>query len=207
MIVLAIDTCGSSGTIALGNVDGEGLHLLGQAELAGKTYSAKLMPAIVALLEVHSMDLAALDAIVVVNGPGSFTGVRIGVSTVKGLGEALRIPVLPVSRLGVLAWKAETEFAVLDAGRGELYFRDGSSEVLMDAKAAAETIDFPAICDLNTLQFFPGAALIDPPNAGDAIRFALPQLLAGDFPDLVRIDGNYLRRSDAEILAKATGKA
>ena len=74
-----------------------------QKELAGKTYSAELVPKIQELLEEQGVGLQELEAVVVVHGPGSFTGVRIGVSSAKALAEALNIPLLAVSRLAVLA--------------------------------------------------------------------------------------------------------
>jgi tRNA threonylcarbamoyladenosine biosynthesis protein TsaB len=49
--------------------------------------------------------------------------------------------------------------------------------------------------------------MVEPPTAGEALRFAVPRLLAGDFEDVATLDGNYVRRSDAEIFAKTAGKA
>ena len=208
MMVLAIDTCGATGSIALGRLENGTIELLAQAELAGKTYSAQLVPAVRILLAGQNADAGALNALVVVNGPGSFTGVRIGVSSAKGLAEALAVPLLAVSRLAVLAWKAGTERAALDAGRNEFYFRDGSREGLCAAKDAPLLAPGAvAVCEPSALQAFPEAAMVEPPTAGEALRFAVPRLLAGDFADVVMLDGNYLRRSDADIFAKPTGKA
>src|SRR5271165_4785449 len=106
MLLLGIDTCGSTGTIALARWSDGALSLVAQTELAGKTYAAQLVPKIHELLETLSSCPEDLTAIVVVNGPGSFTGVRIGVSSAKALAEALGIPLLAVSRLAVLAQKA-----------------------------------------------------------------------------------------------------
>jgi tRNA threonylcarbamoyladenosine biosynthesis protein TsaB len=207
MMVLAIDTCGPSGSLALGRVEKNAVSILAQTELAGKTYSAELVPSLRALLLAQNMDMAALEAIVVVNGPGSFTGVRIGVSSAKGLAEALSIPVLAVSRLAVLAWKAGTESAALDAARGEFYFRDGAREILLAPRdVPAYTSCAIAICEQNVLDVFPLTILVDPPTAADALEFAAPRLLSGDFNDVATLDGNYVRRSDAEVFAKAAGK-
>jgi tRNA threonylcarbamoyladenosine biosynthesis protein TsaB len=207
MIVLGIDTCGSTGSIALGRLENGVVGLLAQTELAGKTYSAQLVPGVQALLTEQSLDVSALGAIVVVNGPGSFTGVRIGVSSAKGLAEALETPLLAVSRLAVLAWKANVASAVIDAGRGEFYFLNGAREFLL-AAADVSLVDASdlAVCEPGALRIFPEAHLIDPPTAGDALQFAAPRLLAGDFADVAMLDGNYVRRSDAEIFAKTVGK-
>src|ERR1700740_2406317 len=107
-MLLGIDTCGSTGTIALARRDGERITVVATAELAGKTYSAMLVPRLRELLEAHRVELRQVEAIVVVNGPGSFTGVRVGVSAVKGLAEVFSTPVVAVSRLRVLAHKART---------------------------------------------------------------------------------------------------
>src|SRR6516165_9388449 len=85
--VLAVDTCGPSGSVALARCGAEGVSVLDQMELAGKSYSATLIIAIEALLKKGGIGIEELSAIVVVNGPGSFTGVRVGVSAVKGLVE------------------------------------------------------------------------------------------------------------------------
>ena len=206
MILLGIDTCGPSGSIALGSLEKSAVSLLAQTELAGKTYSAQLVPALRALLAEQKLAPVALQAIVVVNGPGSFTGVRIGVSSAKGLAEALGIPVLAVSRLEVLAHKAGTEAAALDAGRSEFYFREGSRELLLAAGNASLASGPVAVCEQSALRVFPGAVFVDPPTAADALTLAVPRLLARDFEDVAMLDGNYLRRSDAEIFAKTAGK-
>src|SRR5208283_4993716 len=122
-ILLAIDTCGPSGSVALGRIPGRDLEVLGQTELAGRTYSATLVSAIAELLQSADAKLDDLDGILVVNGPGSFTGVRVGVSAAKGLAMGRDIPVVALSRLEVLARKAGAPSAALDAHRGEIYLR------------------------------------------------------------------------------------
>src|SRR6478736_1771105 len=97
--VLGVDTCGPSGSVALARLDGKTLQILGQTELAGRSYSATLVAATGELLEQHGLVLGAICAIVAVNGPGSFTGVRVGLSAVKGLAEPAGGPVTVVSRL------------------------------------------------------------------------------------------------------------
>jgi tRNA threonylcarbamoyl adenosine modification protein YeaZ len=128
LLLLSIDTCGPLGTVALARLRASTAStVLGQTELPGKTYSAQLVPAIRDLLSHHNVTLTEIATIVVTNGPGSFTGIRIGLSTAKGLAEPTSIPILAVSRLVVLAHKAKTIAAALDASRGELYFGDYSA--------------------------------------------------------------------------------
>ena len=215
-MLLGIDTCGSTGTIALARRDGERITVLGMAELAGKTYSAMLVPRLRELLETHGVGLREIEAIVVVNGPGSFTGVRVGVSAVKGLAEIFATPVIAVSRLRVLAQKAETRFAALDAGRGEFYLRDddplGSYEALLSLPEVQSTVSVGelGVCEEKVATALQGAQVVDPPTASEALIVAQPRIVAGDFDDLASLDGNYLRRSDAEVKHQAgalAGKA
>ncbi|HEX3435199.1 MAG TPA: tRNA (adenosine(37)-N6)-threonylcarbamoyltransferase complex dimerization subunit type 1 TsaB [Pseudacidobacterium sp.] len=203
-MLLAIDTCGSIGTLALGRLEGGQILVLREAELAGKTYSAMLTPRIRELLNSHDLGLQELHAIIAVNGPGSFTGVRVGLSTVKGLVEALDIPVISVSRLAVLAQKANCQYAALDAGRGEFYFGEYGETpheglFSIDEIRAAYSERELAICEEKVALAFPEARMITTPTAADALHFALPRLLKRDFDDPVLLDGNYLRRADAEV--------
>lgn len=209
MLILSIDTCGPLGSVALARVESNEVALLGQTELPGKSYSAQLMPAIRELLATHSGSVAGLGAIVVTSGPGSFTGIRIGLSTTKGLAELRSTPILAVSRLAVLAHKAGTLAAALDASRGEFYFGDYSGEpaesllsretFAAEAAALAENL---AVCEASARKIAVGATLVLAPSALDAIRLALPRLRRSEYDDPVTLDGNYLRRSDAEIFAR-----
>lgn len=206
-IVLSIDTCGPSGSIALGRVDAETVDILGQRELAGKTYSAQFIPVLRTMLGEEGIEASILEAVVVVNGPGSFTGMRVGVSSAKGLAEALGIPLLPVSRLAVLAWKAESHRAALDAGRGEFYFRECDYEYLLGAKGLPlNNLESIAVCEPCAQRVFVGAVSVEPPTAEDALCYSVPGLLAHDFADVEALDGNYLRRSNAEIFGRAVEK-
>jgi tRNA threonylcarbamoyladenosine biosynthesis protein TsaB len=120
------------------------VEILGQIELEGRSYSATLVTAVGALLARSGVALADLAAIIAVNGPGSFTGVRVGLSAVKGLAEAAQIPVVAVSRLEVLARNAGTYSAALDAHRGEVFLRVGGPG-LNATELLAGTDDLSAI--------------------------------------------------------------
>ena len=206
-MLLAIDTCGATGTIAIGRRDGDAVGVIAQTELAGKTFSAQLVPRIRELLAEYSATARDLQAIVVVNGPGSFTGVRIGVSAAKGLAEALRIPVVALSRLALLAGKAGTSAAALDAGRGEVYFGHyaggQTTEVLLPTDDAHTFTSGPiAICEESLARLWPTAPLTAAPDAAYALSAATPRLRAQDYDDVLALDGNYVRRSDAELFAR-----
>jgi len=212
---LSIDTCGSSGSVALARLTDDRLALLAQTSLAGKTYSAQLVPAIRHLLTAHRISVADLAGIVVTSGPGSFTGIRIGLATAKGLAEASSIPIVAVSRLAVLAGKAQTQSAAFDASRNEFYFRDGSGgdpvESLVTcgafaARAAALGAQL-AVCEAALHALAPAATLVPAPTAFDAIESALARLRARDCDDPLLLDGNYIRRSDAEIFSAPDARA
>lgn len=70
-LILAIDTCGPSGSVALGRIAGRDLEILGQTELAGRTYSATLVSAVEEVLRSAGVDLGQLGGIVAVNGPAA----------------------------------------------------------------------------------------------------------------------------------------
>src|ERR1035441_1471323 len=216
MLLLAIDTCGPSGSVALGRLTGGAVEILGQIELEGRNYSATLVAAVGELLTGSGVELRNLAAIVAVNGPGSFTGVRVGLSAVKGLAEAARIPVAAVSRLEVLAAKAGLGSAALDAHRHEVFLRLGrqgmeATEMLAGAAEFAEMVSAGAriaVCDEAAAALlasaWPDAELVrtPPPTAADALDLCAPRVAAGEFVDLALLDGHYLRRSDAEIFGE-----
>jgi tRNA threonylcarbamoyladenosine biosynthesis protein TsaB len=218
ILVLGIDTCGPSGSVALGRLtDGQTVEIVGQTGLEGRTYSATLVAAVGELLKRNGVGLGEVTAIVAVNGPGSFTGVRVGLSAVKGLAEGGGIPVAAVSRLAVLAQKAGLSSSALDAHRHELFLRVVDrdmtpKELLAGANELARIASRPAlvgICDeeagalLETA--WPGAELVRvaAPNAADALLLAVPLVRAGKWVDVALLDGHYLRRSDAEIFGSS----
>jgi tRNA threonylcarbamoyladenosine biosynthesis protein TsaB len=213
MLLLAIDTCGPSGSVALGQVVGEELRILGEATLGGRTYSADLVARVSEMLGTAKLKLPQISAIVAVNGPGSFTGVRVGLAAVKGLAEGAQIPVTAVSRLEVLAAKAGVSSAALDAHRHEVYLRVGGQarELLAGAGELSSLLPVPlriAFCDEEAALLLASAWTIAElvravaPTASDALRLCASRVAAGEFVDLALLDGNYLRRSDAEIFGE-----
>ena len=217
MLLLGIDTCGPSGSVALGRLAGRDPEILGQIELEGRSYSSTLVAAVAELLAGAGVSLNDLGGIIAVNGPGSFTGVRVGLSAVKGLAEPGQIPVVAVTRLEVLSRKAGAPSAALDAHRGEIFLRLARAgqpprELLAGASELAALQPAPlrvAVCDEAAAALlaaaWPSAQLVEcaAPMASDALRMGEARLVAGAFVDLALLDGNYLRRSDAEIFGEA----
>ena len=214
--MLSIDTCGPSGSVALGRLAGRDLEILGQTELEGRTYSSTLVSAIAELLALNSLTLNNLGGIIAASGPGSFTGVRVGLSAVKGLAEGAQIPVVAISRLLVLSRMAGVPTCALDAHRDELYLRleemgQPAKELLAGERELA-AISPPvrvAVCDDRAAALLAGAwpstqiVRCQAPMASDALRLGEARLIAGLHEDLALLDGNYLRRSDAEIFGEA----
>jgi tRNA threonylcarbamoyladenosine biosynthesis protein TsaB len=214
MLVLGIDTCGPSGSVALGRVREDGFEILMEAALEGRSYSATLVSAIDSMLKEHGVGIGNVGCLVVVNGPGSFTGVRVGVSTAKGLAEGAGIAVVAVSRLEVLAAKAGVASAALDAHRHEVFLRLQQRELLagVGELGALDAPERCAVCDRAAAEMlaaeWPGTWLqmVEAPTAGDAIELSASTIRERRFADVALLDGHYLRRSDAEIFGDAGTK-
>ena len=214
MRVIAIDTSGRNGSVALCSGDASNFGVLGMTAVEGGTYSARLMPCIADLLRDAKLDKSQIDGFVVVDGPGSFTGLRVGLSTVKGLCEVLRKPLATVSMLEALAIThasdGETVAAVVDAGRGEIYVGgykiSGNRAELKDqsiVKLAAflERLPLLEARAITTFSKVPGASLVAPLQADAIARIGMAKLLAGETADAALLDANYIRRSDAELFS------
>jgi tRNA threonylcarbamoyladenosine biosynthesis protein TsaB len=120
--ILGIDTSSSAGSILLA----EDERILGEICVdSTQTHSSRLLPGIDYLLKSTALDLKDLDGFAVINGPGSFTGLRIGLTTVKALAESCRKPIVAVSTFDAWAEKFHDRQGILvpliDARRGEVY--------------------------------------------------------------------------------------
>jgi tRNA threonylcarbamoyladenosine biosynthesis protein TsaB len=222
MKVLLLHTCGAEGSAALVDSVREE-PVVARATMPGRTASERLVAVVRELMAEMHWRLDMLGAVVVVSGPGSFTGVRVGLSAAKGLSEALGIPVVAVSRLALLAAARPREgevCAVLDAGRGEFYCgqyredgRECVAETLLgfeDAVALMHRVGAVVACEGKVAEAFaavPGVGLevVEEPTAADALAIAWERIERGAFDDPEKLDANYLRRTDAEIFAKPAG--
>ena len=149
MKILAIDTSGPACSVALA-ADGK---LLGEIVTnSALTHSETVMPAVDELLSRENISCAEIDRFAAVAGPGSFTGVRIGVCVVKALAHAAGKPCVRVNALEALAvgaWGAgDAVCPILDARRGQVYcaafeYRDGAgmpARILPDAAIPLEEL-------------------------------------------------------------------
>src|SRR5262249_28723931 len=125
MLILGIDTSGRSGGITMAEGDAQSFRTLESSSIAGGTFSAQLVPTLAALLDRHGFTAKDPGGFAVASGPGSFTGLRVGLSAVKGLAEVLGTAIATVSLLEALATisgKHGRLAAALDAGRSEIFW-------------------------------------------------------------------------------------
>ncbi len=221
MILFTIDTSGRNGELAIARRDAQGIRVLAQESLSGGQYSAELIPKFAAMLDQVKLTKSDVDAIAVVAGPGSFTGLRVGLATAKGLAEILQKPLTGVSSLELLAAAAQdgstTVIAALDAGRNEIFLGCCEVKPNLEVSTRAEVLIKPEELEERVREFH--ASLVTPEEkiVALATKVKLPveqvaapgaELLAAlAFSQLDRgikirpddLDANYLRRSDAEL--------
>jgi tRNA threonylcarbamoyladenosine biosynthesis protein TsaB len=217
MLTLAVDTTADFGSIALADVDVIREEVVIHAP---RGFSQVLFGEIEALLERQHVLLPEIELFAGASGPGSFTGVRVGLAAIKGLAEVFSRRVVAVSNLEALAEFGESDrrATIIDARRGEVYaaLYDSSGNqmipevVLPFAKFLTllpdgdldRNLDLEWICQ----GFKPALTgrIIEAPAAlaGAIARIAIRKAAAGLAQDPAAIEANYVRRSDAELLFK-----
>ena len=143
MKILGLDSSGLVASVAIAEDD----NLLGEYTVNyKKTHSQTLLPMLDEVARMIELDLSSIDAIAVAGGPGSFTGLRIGSATAKGLGLALEKPILNVPTVDALAYNLvghrDMVCPLMDARRNQVYtgvyrFSEGKLEVLEGQTAIA----------------------------------------------------------------------
>ena len=214
MRLLSIDTTGGTGNIALVSESG----VIDEMMLVSpEGFAHVLFPAIAQLLARQGLTLESLDGFAASSGPGSFTGVRVGLTAVKGLAEAAGRRVVAVSHLQALAsyGTGPLRAIVIDARRGEVYgavydsaLQPISGEVVVGLPRWLASLPEG---DLEFItQGFPGEGfggsrpVVTVPTAiaGAVGRIAVARFLRGEAKGPAAIDANYVRRSDAELFWK-----
>ncbi|MGI6575517.1 MAG: tRNA (adenosine(37)-N6)-threonylcarbamoyltransferase complex dimerization subunit type 1 TsaB [bacterium] len=226
MLVLAIDTATAVASVALvaegQPVAEENLHI------PQKTHSERLLPALDWVLAGAGFDIAAVNAFAVSMGPGSFTGLRIGLGTARGLAHALDKPLVTIPTLDALAYNYFFPGAVicplLDAKQGYVYtafYRGGNEgvELVTDylALTPAEIAQYLAkeegqvvllgdgigLCQeaisLHGISFFLAPPASRMPRAASVGILATERLRAGKQDDIFTAKPLYVRKSAAEI--------
>lgn len=205
-MILLIHTCGLDSVVAL-SANGK---IVAQETMRGREASEKIIPVVRRLLA--SAD--PLEAIGVVRGPGSFTGVRVGLSVAKGLCEARGAGLVTMSRLQLVALGAHRDLAlaVLDAGRGEFYcgfYRGGAVEreeiLKLEPLLALARYRDVVTCEPQVhekLSQHLQLALVAEPGADELLSLTLARVQHDEWSDVATVDANYLRRTDAELLVE-----
>ena len=218
MLLVAVDTSGRNGSLALVRAEADVFETLAFEHLEGRMYSAQLIPALQHALDQAHLKTADLDGFVVASGPGSFTGLRVGLSTVKGLAEVTGKPIAAVSVLEAAARVTNVDSRVLlalDAGRKQSFVGDYN----LQAKTGKELLltweqFFELAKSSNTPAFSPDLALreaaalhklcvneVIAPQADTFARIGYEKLIAGDTTSAELLEANYLRASDAELFS------
>jgi tRNA threonylcarbamoyladenosine biosynthesis protein TsaB len=222
MLILGIDTSGKSGGVTLAEAEHADFRVLGSSPIAGGTFSAQLVPTVAAQLQQNNRRVCQIDALAVVSGPGSFTGLRVGLSAVKGLAEVLEKPIVTVSLLEALASLSPQNgqvIAALDAGRSEVFFgvyelQKGAAAVIAEQLLTDHEFleevrrsDRAVITSDESVAHKLADARIEVnftqrPDSTLVAKIGARKLAAGDTTSVEALDANYLRRSDAELFFK-----
>jgi tRNA threonylcarbamoyladenosine biosynthesis protein TsaB len=223
MLLLAVDTSGKQGSIAIAQCGpGDACEVIEVAELSGGTFSAELVPQIAALLTKHRFSKGDIGAFAVVSGPGSFTGLRIGLAVIKGLAEVLERPIAAVSLLQALASAANLDghvVAVLDGGRNEVFLGEyevGGAEMrlirerLLSRETWLEsTEDAVIVTSDSSLAEAARAKGLHVEEAARPRSDAIAQLgwrkaLSGETITPEALEANYIGRSEADLFMKGS---
>ena len=226
MSILAIDTATQVSSVA---VLKEG-RLLAELTMQGKlTHSETLLPHIEQVLKMAAVAKEELTGIAVSNGPGSFTGLRIGLAAAKAMSYVLGIPLVGVSTLQALAYQLPAPgvrvMCLLDAQKGNAYVEsyrwENNSLQVVDSVQVAKITDIVAACaNMNEQVILLGDAVqkkvagklelpanvsvapphIVMPRAACVAMLGQEKLLAGETDNVMDLEPVYIRRSEAEVL-------
>lgn len=235
MIILALDTCDSRGSVAVLRNE----EVLKTIAHEGTTeYSIWLLPAVEEALKSARVEMRDVELFAVASGPGSFTGVRMGLTTVKAWSEVYGKGIASVSRLEAMASEAprESEYvaAFFDAHRDQLYAglfrRQGEAVGLVEEEMVAAPADFLSWVgqrvqkervnwismdpEKMTVQEAWQARLRTGESVGVCSKVLAPAIgkigrvraLEGQLTDVLRLDAEYVRRPDAEVFWKDPSK-
>ncbi len=220
MKILAVDTCLPVASVAVAEEE----KLLGLFYINnGLTHSTKLIPMIESLLSELDLTTAEIDAFACTNGPGSFTGIRIGMATVKGLAMPGNKPVVAVSSLAATAYNFSCQPLIIipmtDARNSQVFYGKyqftkadfkeilppSVAEVAEIAKNIADpcivcgdgAVKYTEILKQNpNIMFAP--AHQNMPNAASLAAAAFDEIEKHGFPPSEKIDALYVRKSSAE---------
>ena len=224
MLLLSVDTSGKQGSIALaiaGATDGDDFEVIEIAPLVGGTFSAQLIPQIVELLSRNGFTKSDIGALAAASGPGSFTGLRIGLAAVKALAEVLDRPIAAVSLLEVCVFASGARgkiMAALDAGRSDVYVGEYNipavsgqvprEHILTRSEFLAQAKGWTVVTPDSVLSEAAGAAglsvsTLPPISAAAVAGLGWRKIQSGETVTPEQLEANYNRRTDAEMLEKS----
>ena len=223
MKILAVDTATKSCSVAIVEAGSVSAEL---TTLKDQTHSKQLMQLIHKGLALSGFSTTDLDGLAVTIGPGSFTGLRIGISTIKGLAHALDKPVVGISSLDALAWQcADRSYLicpVIDARKGEVYaatyrydndrLTQKNSENVGVPEAVVQKIREPCVFIGNGAQLYRrnistvlGDQAHFAPGSQNTIRassvafLSMQRFETNDTDEIGDLVPHYIRKSDAEL--------
>jgi tRNA threonylcarbamoyladenosine biosynthesis protein TsaB len=223
MKILALDTATKTCSVALTDA---GSLAAESTIINNQTHTKHLMRLIHSVLEISGFGLSDMDGFAVTIGPGSFTGLRIGISTIKGLAHALGKPVVGISSLKALAWQGADQYHLLcpflDARKGEVYWAtyrfDGARLIQKTAaratvpEAVFENIKEPCVFIGDGAQLYHKQIATELGNfahfvpedrqilrASSIALLSMERFSANDTDEVAGLIPDYIRKSDAEL--------
>lgn len=213
MKILSLDTSSKNAIVVITEDEEKIIELNNKEE---KTHSQKLMPMIDEVFQKSNLSLNDIDLIVCCLGPGSFTGVRIGIATAKAFADCKNIPVVGVNSLEVLAYSLGEEgkiCALIDAGHENAYV--GYYEISKDERGNLQTIQedltFLNLTDEKLKEIQKQYKIANSSNIGSGITIAkigYTKYQNGKSGNSSILSPVYLRKSQAELALeeKSRGK-
>ena len=229
MLILSVDTSSKSGSLALLR---DSTLLACLSDTSNEPYSSRLFRYLDAILGEQAVSLPQIDLYTVSSGPGTFTGLRVGLTAVKGWAEVFGKPIAAVSSLQAVAAQSTSRHTlvapVLDAHRGQIFgglyepsgdgLRRCADDVVMTAAEYLEMVLSEAagapLVFLSPHPLVLRPALDASPFRSSQIQEVSPVLAPligrlgldlakrGSLVDSLSLDAHYIRRSDAELLWK-----
>ena len=226
MPILALDTSTLVSSVAIASSEKLIAELILQTKL---THSEVLMPHIEQILAMTKLEKADLTGIAVSIGPGSFTGLRIGLAAAKGMAYALKIPIVGVSTLAALAYHYPVPkiyiAPLLDAQKGNVYtaLYRWEKGILQEVQAPqvksfdmvlqdGQVLDLPVVFVGDTAQkqavaiaeaggnVVPAMPQLLMPRAANVAMLGLSEFAKGKSDHVMNLEPVYIRRSEAEVL-------
>ncbi len=222
MLLLAIDSSHRQGSISLARGEAEQCQILATSAIEDGNFSAHFIPQLSRMLRDANIAKEHIDCFACATGPGSFTGLRVGLAAIKALAEVLQKPIVGVSVLECIASAGGDlhEFVIpaLDAGRGESYVgeyhrsRDGQWEGKREFLATKEELaaflrgfDVPpplltpeeSIAEAARLAGALETQIVAKSSSETVARLAFPKFAAGETVTVDALEANYVRRDQS----------